>query len=117
MAATMGHLRHLGVKVTSKVEDIGSVFFVQLEDPDGSGGPAGVRPGRGRGWQQDGPARRNHLSCGSVAFRLHGDGDPVPARSRTAEPPGGLRDRLSALPGRRDEITADDVGIVLVAYL
>ena len=36
MAATLGHLQRLGVKVTSDVEDIGSVFFVQFEDPDGN---------------------------------------------------------------------------------
>jgi hypothetical protein len=36
MAATVGHLQHLGVKITSTVEDIGSVFFVQFEDLDGN---------------------------------------------------------------------------------
>jgi predicted enzyme related to lactoylglutathione lyase len=36
MAATVAHLQHLGVKITSKVKDIGSVFFVQFEDPDGN---------------------------------------------------------------------------------
>ncbi|GAB3765480.1 putative enzyme related to lactoylglutathione lyase [Nocardioides ginsengisegetis] len=36
MAATVGHLRRLGVRITSDVEDIGSVFFVQFEDPDGN---------------------------------------------------------------------------------
>jgi predicted enzyme related to lactoylglutathione lyase len=36
MAATVRHLQHLGVKITSEVEDIGSVFFVQFEDPDGN---------------------------------------------------------------------------------
>jgi predicted enzyme related to lactoylglutathione lyase len=36
MAATVAHLQHLGVKLTSEVEDIGSVFFVQFEDPDGN---------------------------------------------------------------------------------
>ncbi len=36
MAATIGHLRGLGVTITSDVEDIGSVFFVQFADPDGN---------------------------------------------------------------------------------
>lgn len=36
MAATVAHLRQLGVRITSDVEDIGSVFFVQFEDPDGN---------------------------------------------------------------------------------
>ncbi|MDP9885657.1 putative enzyme related to lactoylglutathione lyase [Sinomonas atrocyanea] len=36
MAATLEHLRRLGTVVTSDVEDIGSVFFVQFEDPDGN---------------------------------------------------------------------------------
>jgi catechol 2,3-dioxygenase-like lactoylglutathione lyase family enzyme len=36
MAATVAHLRGLGVTITSAVEDIGSVFFVQFEDPDGN---------------------------------------------------------------------------------
>ncbi|WP_374969747.1 VOC family protein [Terrabacter sp. BE26] len=36
MAATVAHLRRLGVTITSDVEDIGSVVFVQFEDPDGN---------------------------------------------------------------------------------
>ncbi|MEW1951941.1 VOC family protein [Terrabacter sp. NPDC080008] len=36
MPATVAHLRGLGVRITSDVEDIGSVFFVQFEDPDGN---------------------------------------------------------------------------------
>jgi predicted enzyme related to lactoylglutathione lyase len=36
MVATVAHLRRLGVRITSDVEDIGSVFFVQFEDPDGN---------------------------------------------------------------------------------
>ncbi|MER7071067.1 VOC family protein [Terrabacter sp. NPDC000476] len=36
MAATVQHLRALGVTITSDVEDIGSVLFVQFEDPDGN---------------------------------------------------------------------------------
>ncbi|GAA5023522.1 hypothetical protein GCM10023258_14920 [Terrabacter aeriphilus] len=36
MVATVQHLRALGVTITSEVEDIGSVFFVQFEDPDGN---------------------------------------------------------------------------------
>ena len=36
MAATVEHLRHLDVTITSDVEDIGSVCFVQFEDPDGN---------------------------------------------------------------------------------
>lgn len=36
LAATVAHLRRLGVRITSDVEDIGSVFFVQFEDPDGN---------------------------------------------------------------------------------
>ncbi|GAA2151120.1 putative enzyme related to lactoylglutathione lyase [Humibacillus xanthopallidus] len=36
MSATVAHLRGLGVTVTSDVEDIGSVLFVQFEDPDGN---------------------------------------------------------------------------------
>ena len=36
MAATIEHLRRLKVRITSPVEDIGSVFFVQFEDPDGN---------------------------------------------------------------------------------
>ena len=36
MAATVEHLRALGVTITSDVEDIGSVFFVQFADPDGN---------------------------------------------------------------------------------
>ncbi len=34
MAATIQHLRELEVTITSPVEDIGSVMFVQFEDPD-----------------------------------------------------------------------------------
>jgi predicted enzyme related to lactoylglutathione lyase len=36
MGATVEHLQRLGVRITSPVEDIGSVFFVQFEDPDGN---------------------------------------------------------------------------------
>ncbi|GAA1241311.1 VOC family protein [Oryzihumus leptocrescens] len=36
MAETVEHLQDRGVKITSDVEDIGSVFFVQFEDPDGN---------------------------------------------------------------------------------
>jgi catechol 2,3-dioxygenase-like lactoylglutathione lyase family enzyme len=36
LAATIEHLRGLDVRITSDVEDIGSVFFVQFEDPDGN---------------------------------------------------------------------------------
>lgn len=36
MAATVAHLHGLGITITSDVEDIGSVFFVQFEDPDGN---------------------------------------------------------------------------------
>lgn len=36
MSATVRHLDDLGVKITSDVEDIGSVLFVQFEDPDGN---------------------------------------------------------------------------------
>ncbi|WP_191280764.1 VOC family protein [Nocardioides flavus (ex Wang et al. 2016)] len=36
IAAVVDHLRELGVVITSDVEDIGSVFFVQFEDPDGN---------------------------------------------------------------------------------
>src|SRR3954468_1693942 len=36
MAATVEHLRTLDVRITSDVEDIGSVLFVQFEDPDGN---------------------------------------------------------------------------------
>lgn len=36
MSATVRHLRELDVTVTSDVEDIGSVMFVQFEDPDGN---------------------------------------------------------------------------------
>lgn len=36
MAATIQHLRELEVSITSPVEDIGSVVFVQFEDPDGN---------------------------------------------------------------------------------
>ena len=36
MAATVAHLQHLRVHITSDVEDIGSVRFVQFEDPDGN---------------------------------------------------------------------------------
>lgn len=34
MAAAVEHLRELDVAITSPVEDIGSVMFVQFEDPD-----------------------------------------------------------------------------------
>ncbi len=36
MAATVRHLDGLGANITSDVEDIGSVSFVQFEDPDGN---------------------------------------------------------------------------------
>jgi len=36
MAGTVDHLRRLDVPITSDVEDIGSVCFVQFEDPDGN---------------------------------------------------------------------------------
>lgn len=36
IAATVAHLEGLGVTITSDVEDIGSVFFVRFEDPDGN---------------------------------------------------------------------------------
>ncbi|GAB3887791.1 VOC family protein [Terrabacter terrigena] len=36
LAATIEHLRRLDVRITSDIEDIGSVFFVQFEDPDGN---------------------------------------------------------------------------------
>lgn len=36
LAATIEHLQGLDVRITSEVEDIGSVFFVQFEDPDGN---------------------------------------------------------------------------------
>jgi catechol 2,3-dioxygenase-like lactoylglutathione lyase family enzyme len=36
MGATIEHLQRLDVRITSEVEDIGSVFFVQFEDPDGN---------------------------------------------------------------------------------
>lgn len=36
MRATIDHLRKLQVHITSDVEDIGSVLFVQFEDPDGN---------------------------------------------------------------------------------
>lgn len=36
VAATVTHLQQLGVRLTSDVTDIGSVFFVQFEDPDGN---------------------------------------------------------------------------------
>ncbi|GGK69875.1 VOC family protein [Ornithinimicrobium pekingense] len=36
MEATVGHLQRLDVRITSSVEDIGSVSFVQFEDPDGT---------------------------------------------------------------------------------
>lgn len=36
MAATVEHLRSLDVPLTSPVEDVGSVLFVQFEDPDGN---------------------------------------------------------------------------------
>ncbi len=34
--ATLHHLRRLDVRITSDVEDAGSVRFVQFEDPDGN---------------------------------------------------------------------------------
>jgi catechol 2,3-dioxygenase-like lactoylglutathione lyase family enzyme len=36
MAATVGHLDRLGARITSDVEDIGSVHAVRFEDPDGN---------------------------------------------------------------------------------
>ncbi|HEY0644411.1 MAG TPA: VOC family protein [Nocardioides sp.] len=36
MAATLRHLHGMGATITSDVEDIGSVSFVQFEDPDGN---------------------------------------------------------------------------------
>jgi len=36
IAATVAHLQQLNVRITFGVEDIGSVFFVQFEDPDGN---------------------------------------------------------------------------------
>jgi hypothetical protein len=36
MDAAVAHLRRLGVQITSDVEDIGSVQFVQFQDPDGN---------------------------------------------------------------------------------
>src|SRR5690349_895486 len=36
IGATVDHLQALGVTITSDVEDIGSVYFVQFEDPDGN---------------------------------------------------------------------------------
>ena len=36
LTATVEHLRGLDVRITSDVEDIGSVWFVQFEDPDGN---------------------------------------------------------------------------------
>lgn len=36
MAATVHHLVERDVPITSEVEDIGSVHFVQFEDPDGN---------------------------------------------------------------------------------
>jgi catechol 2,3-dioxygenase-like lactoylglutathione lyase family enzyme len=36
IAAAVMHLRDLGVRITSDVEDIGSVLFVHFEDPDGN---------------------------------------------------------------------------------
>jgi catechol 2,3-dioxygenase-like lactoylglutathione lyase family enzyme len=36
MAATVRHLHALDVPLRSEVEDIGSVLFVQFEDPDGN---------------------------------------------------------------------------------
>lgn len=36
VAAAVKHLQQLGVRIVSDVEDIGSVFFVQFEDPDGN---------------------------------------------------------------------------------
>jgi predicted enzyme related to lactoylglutathione lyase len=36
LTATVAHLRRHGVRITSDVEDIGSVLFVQFEDPDGN---------------------------------------------------------------------------------
>lgn len=36
LAATVAHLQQRGVRLTSDVTDIGSVFFVQFEDPDGN---------------------------------------------------------------------------------
>ena len=36
LTATVAHLSRLDVTITSDVEDIGSVFFVQFDDPDGN---------------------------------------------------------------------------------
>ena len=36
LVATLAHLRGLGVRLTSHVEDIGSVHFLQFADPDGN---------------------------------------------------------------------------------
>lgn len=36
MPATLEHLDDMGARVTSDVEDIGSVSFVQFQDPDGN---------------------------------------------------------------------------------
>ena len=36
LVATVEHLQRLEVRITSDVEDIGSVSFVQFEDPDGN---------------------------------------------------------------------------------
>lgn len=36
ISATVRHLEGMGTKITSDVEDIGSVLFVQFEDPDGN---------------------------------------------------------------------------------
>jgi predicted enzyme related to lactoylglutathione lyase len=36
MAATLEHLRRMGARITSEVEDIGSVVVVQFDDPDGN---------------------------------------------------------------------------------
>jgi catechol 2,3-dioxygenase-like lactoylglutathione lyase family enzyme len=36
IAGTVSHLRSLEIAITSDVEDIGSVFFVQFADPDGN---------------------------------------------------------------------------------
>ena len=36
MSATVEHLSLLGITITSEVEDIGSVSFVQFADPDGN---------------------------------------------------------------------------------
>nr|WP_109474709.1 VOC family protein [Ornithinimicrobium cavernae] len=36
IAATAEHLQRLEARITSPVEDIGSVVFIQFEDPDGN---------------------------------------------------------------------------------